>query len=221
MLWPDVPSTLFASDTRFPFHSAHVEWVLERRDVTAYREGYRRGAILLAQNIDHGEHPPELMLWPIAWLWRHYLELALKEIIALGPLLSDDSAEWVWPTGAGHRLGELWRRAKDFIEPLGEPTAPELEHVTAIIAEFDALDRDGTGFRYPLARNGERNLVAAPAHVNVGLLDETMQRLSNFLGIVQTTLSRELARLRDQMRETYENSYDSATEDSYDDPDEG
>lgn len=204
-LWPDVPASLFGTDARFPMQSAHVGYVLERRDVYAYREGYRRGAMILAVRAHAADEPPELLVWPVAWLWRHYLELALKETIATGRLLDDEGASWEWPHG--HRLAELWRDARRYVEPHGDPAAPELANVTAIIAEFDALDRDGTGFRYTENRDGGRSLPTAPDHINVGLLDETMQRIAEFLDAVRSIQTEALSDLRDQVRDARDTDY--------------
>lgn len=204
-LWPDVPATLFGNDARFPMQSAHVGYVLERKDVYAYREGYRRGAMLLAERAHAADHPPELLVWPVAWLWRHYLELALKETIATGKLLDDEDASWEWPHG--HRLADLWRDARPSVEPHGDPAAPELGNVTAIIGEFDALDHDGTGFRYTQSRDGGRSLPSAPEHINVGLLDETMQRIAGFLDAVRGIQMEALSDLRDQARDARDAEY--------------
>lgn len=198
ILWPDIPATLFGSDARFARQSAHIGYVLKRHDVYAYREGYRRGAMILAGRSHASDEPPELLVWPVAWLWRHYLELALKETIATGKLLEDEGAEWEWPHG--HRLAELWRDARRYVEPHGDPDAPELANVTSIIVEFDTLDRDGTGFRYTENRDGGRSLPSAPEHINVGLMDETMQRIAGFLEAVRSIQSQALSDLRDQAR---------------------
>lgn len=195
-LWPDVPATLFGDDRRFPMQSAHVGYVLDQQDVYAYREGYRRGAMILAERAHASDEPPELLVWPVAWLWRHYLELALKETIATGKQLDDESAEWVWPHG--HLLAKLWGEARAHVEPHGDSSAPELVNVGAIVAEFDALDRDGTGFRYQESLAGGRSLPTAPEHINVGLLDETMQRIATFLDAVRSAQRAGLQHLRDQ-----------------------
>lgn len=198
ILWPDVPATLFGSDARFPMQNAHVGYVLERQDVYAYREGYRRGAMILAERAHASDEPPELLVWPVAWLWRHYLELALKETIATGKLLEEESAGWQWPHG--HVLARLWRDARRYVEPHGDPDAPELTNVASIIAEFDALDRDATGFRYTENLDGARSLPNAPEHINVGLMDETMQRIAGFLDAVRSVQRQALFDLRDQAR---------------------
>lgn len=206
-LWPDVPSSIFGPDRRFPFSDAHVGYVLrQREDVYAYREGYKQGAIALAELIHAGNGSPALLVWPVAWLWRHWLELALKETIATGIQLEVGDDGWQWPTGLGHRLGNLWQAARPQIEPHGDPMAPELANVTGIIGELDGLDPDGIGFRYPHARDGSPSLPSAPEHLNVGRLDETMQRVAGFLDAVRECQRSAIDSLREQAREAHEHS---------------
>ncbi len=198
-LWPDLPATLFGPDTRFPRLNADVAFVHQRQGVFAYREGYRRGATLLGAGLRATADSPELLLWPVAWLWRHYLELALKETIARGEMLLDESAQWTWPHG--HKLAALWTKAVPHIEPHGAAGAPEVANVAAIIGEFDSLDPDATGFRYITNVRGQPSLGTAPTHINVGLLDETMQRVATFLDAVRSCQEEALDALLAQARD--------------------
>ena len=78
--WPDVFRRGFGAGE--PRHlNANVEWA-QRHGMYGYVEGYARAARAVfetarSQNSDY-------FLWPLAFLWRHQLELALKEIISLG-----------------------------------------------------------------------------------------------------------------------------------------
>jgi hypothetical protein len=129
------------------------------------------------------------MLFPIAFAWRHYLEIALKDIIAAGRDLAGE--EWGYPKG--HFVLDLWRDARPHIIKLGDPAAPELANVEHNIREFDRIDRGGDGFRYTLDVKGKTpNLGNAPANVSLRLLHEAMDAVGTFLSAVRSELSSRL-----------------------------
>ena len=185
--WPDVPASLFGYDKSAPLLNVPLHWFREekRQDVTAFKEGYRRAAVMLADRARERRDSPDYLVWPVTWLWRHYLELVLKDIIACGPLLRDEAAEWRWPSELGHQLAIAWKQARPFIVEHGAPDAPEVANVAKIITEFDQLDRSGFGFRYPLARDGvSPGLGTHEDWLNIDRIDRTMQQVANFLDAV-------------------------------------
>jgi hypothetical protein len=201
--WPNVPRVCFGFGE--PIHlNACVDWVLSGPDgMTGYIEGYRRAAESVYATTIRNRDSPDYMLFPLAFLWRHHLELALKHIIALGRSLEDSA--WGFPEH--HRLLELWHEAKVHIVNASSPDAPELANVEANLSEFQMVDPGSFGFRYPTERNsGARTLAHAPSHVNLGVLHEAMQALSNYLDAVQMELSVRLDYLS-EMRAEYERAY--------------
>ena len=134
--WPDVPRLAFGPGTPGELN-ADVQWVQSRpQDMYGYIEGYRRAARAVFAFAVETRASPEYMLFPIAFTWRHYLELALKDIIAAARSLV--GKEWGFPQG--HRLLDLWREARPHIAELGDPTSPELDIVEANICEFERID---------------------------------------------------------------------------------
>lgn len=197
--WPDVPASLFGSDDRAPlFNVSLVQPISPARDVRAYKEGYRRAAVALAKEVERGVSP-DYLVWPIAWCWRHFLELALKDIIARGTTLHDEYATRSWPSDVGHSLGRAWERSLPYIVEHGAPDAPEVGNVTLIVQEFERLDPRGVGFRYHLARDGTSpSLEQHEQWINVHRMDETMQRVANFLEAVALCQDLALEELVDQ-----------------------
>jgi hypothetical protein len=189
MPWPDVPRLAFG-----PGHpvdlNANLAWVRSRpRDMYGYVEGYRRAAVALYDYAVESRSSPEYMLFPIAFAWRHYLEIALKDIIAAGRELAGE----VWGYPKGHHILDLWREAHPHINELGDPAAPELANVENNIREFDRIDFGGDGFRYPLNLAGTvPSLGNAPANVNLRVLHEAMDAIAMFLSAVRSELSSRL-----------------------------
>ena len=178
MSWPDVPRLAFGAGSFGNDLDANLAWARNRpRDMYGYVEGYRRAAGALYQYTVETRASPDYMLFPIAFAWRHYVEIALKDIIAAGRELRGE--EWGFPKG--HYLLDLWRDALPYITELGDPAAPELANVESNLREFDQIDHAGDGFRYSHNLAGtDRSLANAPASVSLRILHEAMDAVATF-----------------------------------------
>ena len=185
--WPDVPRIAFGAGPDGDLNAC-VGWALSRHgDVTSYLEGSRKAAIATLAAVEDGASP-DYLVFPLAFLWRHHLELALKDVIATGQALNGEE-HGVPKT---HRLSELWNRAKRHIEPLGPDGAPELANVELGILEFEQIDPGSDEFRYPLDRKGNGSLPTAPEWVDVRRLHEAMIALSNFFSGARSEIARHI-----------------------------
>lgn len=187
--WPDVPRLAFDAGDAGDLN-ANLAWVRSRtEDLYGYVEGYRRAAVALFEYAETSRASPEYMLFPIAFAWRHYLEIALKDIIAAGRKLA--GLEWGYPNG--HKLLLLWKDARPHLEQLGDPNAPELLNVENNLSEFDRIDHFADGFRYPLNHSGTQpTLQSAPATVSLRRLHEAMEAVAMFLVCARTEQSARL-----------------------------
>lgn len=183
--WPDVPRLCFGPGEPAELNAC-VGWVQARpHDMFGYVEGYRKAAVALFESTVATNTSPDYVVFPITFLWRHHVELALKDIIATGRQLAGEP--WGFP--ANHRLLELWKEARPHIVECGDPFAPELANVEANLREFGEIDPRSDGFRYPLNRDRtERSLPNAPEYVNLRVLHEAMEALANFLSGVRSEL---------------------------------
>jgi hypothetical protein len=184
--WPDVPRLGFGTGPRRQF-DAQLKWALsDEHSPFGYKEGYRRAALGLVRQVVEDRLSPDLAIFPLAFLWRHHVELALKDIIVDGRALAEES----FRSPAHHRLLDLWKEARPYVEDCGDPHAPELANVEVNIREFEKIDPRADGFRYPRARDGiQPSLSDAPDAVNLERLNEAMLAVSNFLDAVQTVQS--------------------------------
>lgn len=186
--WPDVPRLCFGPGEDWRL-DANVPWVQAQKDIYPYAEGYRRAAVVLLDSMPEIEQNPDFLLWPLAFLWRHHIELMLKDIIGKGRLLEHQDAGFP----EHHRLVDLWREAKAHIARCGSDDAPELVHVETAIVEFQRVDPGATGFRYPFARkDGGPSLPDAPECINLRALQTTMEGLANFFDCVCAELEMRL-----------------------------
>jgi hypothetical protein len=132
--------------------------------MTGYIEGYRKAAVAVFESAIHANVSPDFLVFPMAFLWRHYLELALKDVIAVGRRIAGEP--WGFPSG--HNLMNLWNVARPHVVQCGNPNAPELVNVEANIREFEQVDPESDGFRYPFNRDRDaRTLEGAPTYLNL------------------------------------------------------
>ena len=194
--WPDVPRLVFGPAR--DHLNADVRHARESADFRVYAEGYLRAAEALFGAVVNERLNPGYAVYPLAFLWRHHIELQLKHIIVKGQTIKRWENEPLDDEGfpETHRLPDLWAKARPFIVVWGGGTDPHddevLKNVEANLTEMDRIDPNSTGVRYPVhiarkARQGEkpkkRKSVSPPNFpdvVNVGRLHVAMQALANF-----------------------------------------
>lgn len=196
--WPDVPRLCFGAGDDHDLNAC-VSWALGMNDIEPYAEGYRRAAAALFEKAAARSESPEYIVWPMAFLWRHYLELALKDTILRGRALEEEPQDFP----KHHRLLDLWKIARPHIERCGSPNSPELPNVEAVIEEFEKIDPGAMGFRYPWARDGERSLPDAPDRVNLRMLHEAMEATANFFDAVRAEMTQRLDYMSERIRDAW------------------
>jgi len=129
-------------------------------DLGLYVDGFYRAANILVDSLDKGE-PSNILVYPICFLYRHFIEIALKEIIARCERLecSDESIKTL-----NHNLEELLKTADKMI--IKHSPTPFSEVVKQTIREFYDVDPNSDFFRYHTSKNGDRFL---PNHDVIGL----------------------------------------------------
>jgi hypothetical protein len=189
LLWPDVPRICFGPGDDFDRLGlvARVDWVIDRPEsLMVMAGGYRDAAIVLYESMvaEHAssQRHSDALLFPLAYLWRHHVELSLKDIIARGKRLHGEDPVFE----PHHRLVVLWSDAKPYVEETGDPKAPELANVEHNIIEIERLDPGSFSFRYPMTKDGTaKNLPNSLTHVSVPRLQEAMLAVANFFeGVV-------------------------------------
>ena len=192
MLWPDVRRTAFASGSNSSLNAC-VGWALSRRSLAqgAYSRGYRTAAESLLATVQCGGMSPDIAVWPLAFLWRHHVELSLKEVIWHGCMLEEVPLK----VPGHHNLTELWRLALPAISRAGDDPAA-LTNVGAILEEISSLDPTAAGFRYPFeCDHRTESLKVPPNLVNLSSIDEAMRSVADFLDCVQSVLAQQLEAL--------------------------
>jgi len=142
--------------------------------------GFKKAADLLVsaqlEIFRHGDYT----VYPIVYLYRHHIELALKEIISRGGSLLDP------PVGVPphHSLRRLWTRCKRILKRLDiGDDIPELQPFENSIQQLGKYDQTSESFRYPLKRFGQPALPPDLESIDIENLRRVAEGMSTFLDI--------------------------------------
>ncbi len=161
-----------------------------------YSRGYRKAADILATYVVKNHRDQDMLVYPILFLYRHYIELKLKEITHYGSMLLEGSKG----IPQGHDLNELWLEARKVLERI-EPEVPieDLDNFESGLNQLVKMDRFSTAFRYPEDKKGKPSLPQV-YHINIRNVQEVMARLCSFLDACTSHIDH----LRDCQAELYE-----------------
>jgi hypothetical protein len=143
--------------------NACLNWLSDPFEV--YVMGYKEAAdSLINQVMESGSHQ-DILVFPICFLYRQYIELRLKEVIRSGRLLLDE------PDGfpQHHNLQKLWPVALGVLKKVyAEDLEPEDDLALAahVVEQFSSVDQGSFAFRYPTDKSGN-NPLDGIRHINL------------------------------------------------------
>ena len=120
-----------------------------------YASGYKEAADIVVREFCDKCYRQDALLYPAVFLYRQYLELALKDLIrqARDYLDMDDEFPKV------HQLDDLWRICRALTEQIaGGSDADLMEQIGRLIGEFCTVDPLSQAFRYPEDKKGNPSL---------------------------------------------------------------
>ena len=141
-----------------------------------YILGYQMAAERLVEAIRDEREPPDVLIYPIVYLYRHYLELRIKEICRLAMRLDHQDGNPMW----GHDLEALWSTTLQLVQELPaleDEDLSDLDFATHVIKAFANLDPRSTTFRYPDQIQGE-NPLDGLERINVARLSSMVKEAS-------------------------------------------
>ena len=125
----------------------------------------------------------DTLLYPVLYLYRHALELKLKDVVLLGVKVGDFVLPDVEELLGGHELCPLWTKARLFLSKY-YPEDKQLPFIEAIIQEFHQVDRDGQTLRYDRQKNlKKRRYDKLPQYISVTNLRTTMDAVYHHLDL--------------------------------------
>lgn len=172
-------------NNEFPslFQPVDTDWINNARIVKAdyriefYIQGYKKAADILVNHVLSTGTDQDTLVYPIVFLYRHYLELLLKNIIENGAKLLDTEEE----PKKNHHLDDLWNIAKSIINKIweGDECDREIE-IDHYIADFIEIDKSSQAFRYQKDKQGNKFLEATEI-INIRHFYDCINKISSHL----------------------------------------
>jgi hypothetical protein len=145
-----------------------------------YASGYRRAADVLVEQFLDDSRSMDTVVFPIVYLYRHYLELRLKELAFGGHALLNHPVDFE----DQHSLVQLWSPCRGILREIWphEPVAT-WNGVEKLLKEFNQKYPNGTYFRFLVTTKKKRRQPSLPKlnRVEIRHLHELMQCLASFL----------------------------------------
>jgi hypothetical protein len=153
-----------------------------------YPDGYKQAADMVVDAMS-GEPAEDILILPTVFMYRHYVELKLKDIIIQLDKLSGTRMD---PRDFGHQLLSLWSYLKDHLNCIRIecPDKELLPALTQLIGELSNLDPDSMHFRY--ATDKQRlNEMPMPRCLDMAHFKETMEKIKSGLDYIEAGIDAE------------------------------
>ena len=143
-----------------------------------YTFAYKKAADILVQMAIEDRCMQDFLVYPICFLYRHFIKLELKWIINSGRSLLDEGNGFP----QHHRIDSLWNEVKIIIQKVfpDEESLIDISLAEHVISEFAKYDSDSFAFRYPCNKDGE-NPLKGVSNINIRHLTEYLQRFTKFI----------------------------------------
>jgi hypothetical protein len=192
--WPDENTKIFLAGEIRP----GLAWLPQSPGQWhAYAEGYREAAEWLYAKWREDQIKPDYLAYPMVYLYRHFVELMLKEILQSGSQAGVVELGKNWK--CDHNLKRLWDKVRSVLSPLfpGEPRR-DLANAQRLIYELHERDESAQEFRYPISQEGKKHL-ANMERLDIDNFFDAMRRLASFLD----GMSGQFADYLDHLRSAY------------------
>jgi hypothetical protein len=179
-------SALFKSDSDW-WNNAQLKFL--GVDWNGYALGYKRAGDLLCDYVNSKARDQDILVYPIVFLYRHYLELRIKELIQNGSMLVERHSK----IKTTHDIRVLWTICRGILEQVFPDTTDEdFKILETVIEEIAITDPHSDGFRYPLTKNGGESLPGI-SHINLRNFSDVFNRAASLLEGASTGISEYLA----------------------------
>lgn len=156
--------------------NACINWYHDPTEL--YIIGYKEAGDLLVESVANRRGMADSLIFPIVFLYRHYIELRLKSLLHDGCRLLDLE----YKQKSEHQLLKLWPKVRDILVELWpDDDKSQLEAMDRLIMQFEQVDPRSTTFRYPKDFEGKNSLKIEMERVNLRNLKEVVGAMSTVL----------------------------------------
>ncbi len=159
-----IDEKLFRGDCDDWQNNACPHWFASVDNWSLIAEGYKNAADKLVESVIVRTALPDEMLYPVLFLYRHYFELRLKEVISLRNRICIDNTVDEF----GHNLDHLWGKVKPVFQGMVKGLKTEqIEAFGNVLKQFQEIDtKNAEGFRYPKT-TGKRVTLSGVTAINL------------------------------------------------------
>lgn len=126
-----------------------------RSNYELYALGYKQAGGILAEHINQKRRFQNSLIYPLIFLYRHFLERRLKGLIIDGSVLLDRNRRKL----ETHDIKSLWARCREILEKIfEEDNSANFDRLQKIIQQLSERDPDAQAFRYPTLKNKKPSL---------------------------------------------------------------
>lgn len=116
---------------------------------STYATGYKKAADIVVDQVKNGIGYQDFLVYPVMFLYRHYLELAIKNLIFMGwsllNIAPDDDL-------GGHDIKRYWSKCDALLHQISPGDSIQaLRDVGRLIDQFSKHDPISMAFRYPVS----------------------------------------------------------------------
>lgn len=178
--WPKKGKKLFIEGGNH-YEFSHFGWGDVKTQFFGYMEGYKCAADELIDNAINSSDIKTLdtFIFPICFLYRQYIELAMKYIfLYYSGLEKNEKISMI--KDAGHDILKIWRKIKPLIlEENSNEEREDVEVVESYILQFDKFDKSSFTFRYPINKELQ-GVLSKEMRINLVNLKECIDELHSF-----------------------------------------
>lgn len=151
---------------------------ISQGDWFPYIEGYKLAGDMLVGYTTSAKAYQDLLVYPIIFLYRHYFELQLKNIIIDGCKLLNLKRKHI----KSHKIDKLWEECAEIFKKIWpNPAQEDFEIINECIKYFSEKDFSSMTFRYPVDLKGNPSLPSGLRHINLKNLLRTVKKASSLL----------------------------------------
>lgn len=155
-------------------------------DDTYYANAFKKAGDKIISELERGEsiEHADPMFIPVAYLYRHCLELKMKAVIKKGLKLNilPGDEEKIKASLIGHNLHKIWNQFKLIVMAYwpGADTT-DLNAAESIVLRFHAIDASGQSLRYAESTDGSNSAEKMPESIELTALRDTFDGVFNLL----------------------------------------
>ena len=143
-----------------------------------YSEGYKEAGKILYDACIENSFYCNILIYPLIFNYRQYLELRLKELLIMGNKYVETGEDFP----DEHGLTKLWLIYRTKLLPQIESSIEDqiLDNVERLINEFNTKDPKSMSFRYPVTRGPNRVESVNMQTINIENFKTSMDKLIYF-----------------------------------------